>query len=168
MIMGIIGNRYVFSKPMRWFQQIQRASEIFDANSHTFKSSQVRTTHRWLWLREPMFMSTSEPGPSRPCCLATSCVTSGGKGGDQWKSMAFKAVQLDIYKVCFSGSPGGKLLTCASKIFSLVPPTHLRLHYSLAPPNFSLVPPTCSLAPPLPSHLRLTTFPLAPALQSCF
>ena len=141
MIMGIIGNRYVFSKPMRWFQQIQRASEIFDANSHTFKSSQVRTTHRWLWLREPMFMSTSEPGPSRPCCLATSCVTSGGKGGDQWKSMAFKAVQLDIYKVCFSGSPGGKLLTCASKIFSLVPPTHLRLQLL-----------TCASTP---THLRL-------------
>ena len=54
----------------------------------------------------------------------------------------------------------GILLTCTSKIFSLVPPTHLRLHYSLTPPTYSLAPPTYSLAPPLPSHLRLTTFHL--------
>ena len=62
----------------------------------------------------------------------------------------------------------GILLTCTSKIFSLLPPTHLRLHYSLTPPTYSLAPPTYSLAPPLPSHFRLTTFPLAPTLQSCF
>ena len=77
----------------------------------------------------------------------------------------------------------GKVLTCASKIFSLAPPTltcasdlaHLRLQYSLAPPqcydwivNISLnVPPLClppcdhmkskslsKLSPPLPSTMR--------------
>ena len=56
--------------------------------------------------------------------------------------------------------PSGIWLTCTSKIFSLVPPDHLRLQGSLTPPTCSLAPPSASLAPPLFSHLRLPTFPL--------
>ena len=52
------------------------------------------------------------------------------------------------------GSQEGKLFTCAHKIFSLPPPTHLRPQlYSLAPPATHWRPPAYSLAHPLPSTM---------------
>ena len=136
MIMGIIGNiPYVFSKPMRWFQQIQRASEIFDANSHTFKK-QVRSQRR-----------TDGFGSGNRClCLPLSLGPADPVASQQVVSHPGGRVEI---------SGRAWLLRPYSWTFTRCASLARGVNYSLAPPKFShlylLL--TCassySLAPPL-------------------
>ena len=141
--------------PNQWdgFNRFKGLPKFFDANSHTFKSSQVPTT--------------------APMALA--------QGTDVYVYLWAWAQQDPVASQQVVSHPGGRveisgrawLLRPYSWTFTRCASLAVRgVNYSLAPPKFShlylLL--TCasnySLAPPLLLTCASTTFPLAPPLKS--